>query len=149
MGRKGRHSTVTNPQDNCRPPVIRGQLQVVENFIQMRAMGQQIGNNSNSTRLPDPLDALWLSWGPESWFQTAGAFRSTEAFNTAGRALEAETDPARRRAFFDAKLSAWEDAAPGTMLYRPTEFHAVQNRIRWRPTTLCFLDLRPDNVSFS
>ena len=44
---------------------INARLQVVENFTQMRAEGAQIGNNSNSTRLPDPLGALWISWGPD------------------------------------------------------------------------------------
>ena len=128
---------------------INARLQVVENFSQMRAAGQQIGNNSNSTRLPDPLGSLWLSWGPESWFQTSGAFRSTEAFNAAGRALEGESEPGRRRALFDAMLTAWEEEAPGTVLYQPAEFYAVRSHIRWRPTTFFFMDLRPDNLAFS
>jgi peptide/nickel transport system substrate-binding protein len=127
---------------------INARLQVVENFTQMRAAGQQVGNNSNSTRLPDPLGAIWISWGPDSWFQKSGAFRSTEAFNAAGRALEAETDPARRKALFRQMLDAWEDAAPGTVLYQPAEFYAVRRGIRWRPTTFYFMDLRPDNLAF-
>ena len=127
---------------------ISAQLQVVENFAQMRAEGAQIGNNSNSTRLPDPIGALWISWGPESWFQVSGAFRSTAAFNAAGRALEAETDPQRRRALFEAMLNAWEDAAPGTVLYQPAEFYAVRRSIDWRPYTFYFMDLRPDNLRF-
>lgn len=128
---------------------VRARLQVVENFSQMRGPGQQIGNNSNSTRLPDPLGSLWLSWGPSSWFQTSGAFRSTAAFNAAGRALEAETDPARRRALFAAMLDAWETESPGTVLYQPAEFYAVRSNIRWRPYTFYFMDLRPDNLSFA
>ncbi len=127
---------------------INAKLQVVENFTQMRAEGQQIGNNSNSTRLPDPLGALWISWGPDSWFQTAGAFRSTGDFNAAGRTLEAETDPARRRTLFQAMLTAWEDAAPGTVLYQPAEFYALRSNIRWRPYTFYFMDFRPDNLAF-
>ena len=127
---------------------ISAHLQVVENFTQMRAEGAQVGNNSNSTRLPDPLGALWISWGPESWFQVSGAFRSTAAFNAAGRALEGETDPARRRALFEAMLNAWEDEAPGTVLYQPAEFYAVRRNVAWRPYTFYFMDLRPDNLRF-
>ncbi|MBW6401486.1 ABC transporter substrate-binding protein [Roseomonas sp. HJA6] len=127
---------------------INAKLQVVENFTQMRADGQQVGNNSNSTRLPDPLGALWISWGPASWFQKSGAFATTAEFNAAGRALEAETDPAKRKALFERMLNAWEDAAPGTVLYQPAEFYAVRSNIRWRPTTFYFMDLRPDNLAF-
>ena len=127
---------------------INARLQVVESFAQMRAAGQQIGNNSNSTRLPDPLGALWISWGPSSWFQVNGAFRSTAAFNAAGRALEAETDPARRKALFRQMLDAFEEEAPGTVLYQPAEFYAMRSRVQWRPYTFYFMDLRPDNLRF-
>lgn len=127
---------------------INARLQVVENFTQMRATGQQIGNNSNSTRLPDPLGSIWISWGPNSWFQTSGAFRSTAAFNEAGRALEAETDPAARKALFARMLDAWEEEAPGTVLYQPAEFYAMRRGVRWTPYTFYFMDLRPDNLGF-
>jgi peptide/nickel transport system substrate-binding protein len=127
---------------------INARLQVVENFTQMRADGAQIGNNSNSTRLPDPLGALWISWGPDSYFQKSGAFRSVGAFNTAGRALEAETDPAKRKALFKQLLDAWEDEAPGTVLYQPSEFYALKRNIAWRPYTFYFMDLRNDNLAF-
>ncbi len=128
---------------------INASLQVVESFNQMRADGYQIGNNSNSTRLPDPLGALWISWGPATWFQTSGTFRSTTEFNAAGRALEAETDPARRKALFEQMLNAFEDEAPGTVLYQPAEFYAVRKNINWRPYTFYFMDFRPDNLSFT
>lgn len=127
---------------------VKAKLQVVENFTQMRAEGQQIGNNSNSTRLPDPLGAIWISWGPDSAFQKSGAFKSTAAFNAAGKALEAETDPQKRKALFKAMLDAWEDEAPGTVLYQPAEFYAVRSHVKWRPYTFYFMDLRPDNLSF-
>lgn len=127
---------------------INAELQVVENFNQMRAAGQQIGNNSNSTRLPDPLGSIWLSWGPQSVFQVAKHWTSTQAFNAAGRALEAETDPAKRKQLFKTMLDAWEDEAPGTVLYQPAEFYAVRKHVKWRPYTFYFMDLRPDNLSF-
>lgn len=127
---------------------VKAKLQVVENFTQMRAEGQQIGNNSNSTRLPDPLGAIWISWGPESAFQKSGAFKSTAAFNAAGKALEAETDPEKRKALFKAMLDAFEDEAPGTVLYQPAELYAVRSNVKWRPYTFYFMDLRPDNLAF-
>ncbi len=127
---------------------INASVQVVENFNQMRAAGQQVGNNSNSTRLPDPLGAIWVSWGPDSEFQRARNWTTTAVFNEAGRALEKETDPAKRKALFKTMLDAWEDEAPGAILYRPLEIYGVKKSVKWRPTTFYFMDLRPDNLSF-
>ena len=90
-----------------------------------------------------------IGWGPGSTPQVSKSWTSTAAFNRAGHALEAETDPARRRALFATMLDAWEDEAPGTILYQPAELYAVRSNIRWRPYTFYFMDLRPDNLSFA
>lgn len=130
---------------------IDARLQVVENFQQMQSSGQQVGNTSNSTRFPDPLGALWISWGPASEFQRTKAFAETDAatFNTHGRQLESETDPARRKVMFGQMLDAWEDACPGTILYQPLETYGVKKKVAWRPYSFFFMDLRPDNLSFA
>jgi peptide/nickel transport system substrate-binding protein len=130
---------------------IDARLQVVESFAQMQAAGQQVGNTSNSTRLPDPMGALWISWGPDSEFQQKKWFAAADAapFNEAGRALQAETDPARRKALFATMLDAWEDACPGTILYQPFETYAVKRKVKWTPYSFFFMDLRPDNLSFA
>jgi len=130
---------------------IDARLQVVESFAQMQARGQQVGNTSNSTRFPDPLGALWISWGPNSAFQRNGWFAAEDAaaFNEAGRALEQATELSERRALFTRMLDAWEDACPGTILYQPFETYGVKRRVRWRPYSFFFMDLRPDNLSFS
>jgi peptide/nickel transport system substrate-binding protein len=127
---------------------INASLQVVENSTQLRGPGAQIFNWSNSTRLPDPLGAIWVAWGPSGEIQTSGFWKSAEAFNTAGRALEAETDPAKRKALFAQMLDVWEDEVPATILYQPSEAYAIKRSIAWRPTTFYFMDLRPDNLSF-
>lgn len=127
---------------------INASLQVVENDTGMRGPDAQIFNWSNSTRLPDPLGALWIAWGPGGEIQVSGFWSTPEAFNKAGRALEAETDPAKRKALFGEMLDAWEDEAPGTILYQPSEAYAIKKSIAWRPTTFYFMDLRPDNLSF-
>jgi peptide/nickel transport system substrate-binding protein len=128
---------------------VNADLQVVENFSQMQARGQQVGNTSNSTRFPDPLGALWPSWGPDSGAQRRQEWTTVAAFNAAGRALEIETDPARRRALFAGMLDAWEDECPATVLYQPLESYGVRNHVRWRPCTFYFMDLRPDNLAFA
>ncbi len=128
---------------------VNASLQVVENFTQMRAAGAQVGQWSNSTRLPDPLGALWVSWGPAGIQQRIGQWTNVEAFNAAGAALEAETDLGKRRALFASMLDIWEDECPGTILYQPLETYGVRKNIRWRPYTFFFMDLRPDNLSFA
>jgi peptide/nickel transport system substrate-binding protein len=130
---------------------IDARLQVVESFAQMQARGQQVGNTSNSTRFPDPLGALWISWGPNSSFQRNGWFAAEDArpFNEAGLALERAIDLLERRALFARMLDAWEDACPGTILYQPFETYGVKRRIGWRPYSFFFMDLRPDNLRFS
>ncbi|WP_284179868.1 ABC transporter substrate-binding protein [Rhabdaerophilum sp. SD176] len=130
---------------------INAQLQVVESFAQMQSAGQQVGNTSNSTRFPDPLGALWISWGPNSEFQRSKAFDPGDAaaFNTLGKALESETDPAKRKALFASMLDAWEDACPATILYQPFESYGVKKKISWKPYSFFFMDLRPDNLSFA
>jgi len=45
-------------------------------------------------------------------------------------------------------LDAWEDEAPGTVLYQPAEFYALKRSIAWRPYTFYFMDLRNDNLAF-
>jgi peptide/nickel transport system substrate-binding protein len=127
---------------------VNAELQVVENFTQMNGPGAQIGNWSNSTRLPDPLGALWLSWGPGGPLQARKAWNTADEFNRLGRALEAEVDPAARRALFARLLDVWEDEAPGTVLYQPGEFYVVRRNVRWRPYTFYFMDLRPANLAF-
>ncbi|CAN7348899.1 ABC transporter substrate-binding protein [Bosea sp. LjRoot90] len=128
---------------------INASLQVVENSTQMRGAGAQIFNWSNSTRLPDPLGAIWVAWGPAGEHQISKFWTSAEGFNKAGTALEAEVDPARRKALFTEMLDIWEDEAPATILYQPSEAYAIKKAIAWRPTTFYFMDLRPDNLSFA
>ena len=128
---------------------INASLQVVENSTQMRGANTQIFNWSNSTRLPDPLGAIWVAWGPAGEIQVSKFWTSAQAFNKAGTALEAETDPAKRKALFTQMLDIWEDEAPATILYQPSEAYAIKKSIAWRPTTFYFMDLRPDNLSFA
>jgi len=130
---------------------INAELQVVESFDQMQAKGQQVGNTSNSTRLPDPMGALWVSWGPNADVQRRGWFNADDAkpFNEAGFALEKETDWDKRKQLFAKMLDAWEEACPGTILYQPLESYGIRKSIKWRPYSFYFMDLRADNLQFT
>ncbi len=46
-------------------------------------------------------------------------------------------------------LDAWEDECPATILYQPLESYGVRKNVNWRPYTFYFMDLRPDNLSFT
>ena len=130
---------------------INAELQVVESFAQMQGPGQQIGNTSNSTRLPDPLGAIWPSWGPNTSFQTRGMWAkdSAAAFNEAGRALEVEADPAKRKALWARMLDAWEDESPATILYLPLESYGVRKSLKWQPYSFYYMDLRAYNLGLA
>jgi peptide/nickel transport system substrate-binding protein len=130
---------------------INAALEVVETFPQMSRPGMQIGNTSNSVRLPDPLGSLWVSWAPDATAQASGEWPAASAagFNAAGRALEVETDPAKRRALFETMLTEWETEAPGTILYQPLETYGVRKSITWQPYTFYYMDLRPYNLRFT
>jgi peptide/nickel transport system substrate-binding protein len=129
---------------------INAQLQVVENFDQM-ADGMQIGNTSNSIRIPDPLGSLWVSWGPNASPQVSKQWlpESAAKFNEAGRKLEGETDPAKRKALFETMLTEFETEAPATILYQPLESYGVKKNIKWQPYTFYYMDLRPYNLQFT
>jgi peptide/nickel transport system substrate-binding protein len=129
---------------------INAEIEVVESFSQMHRAGMQIGNNSNSIRMPDPLGSIWVSWSPDASFQATGEWPAESAakFNVAGRALESEIDPAKRAALFETMLTEWETEAPGTVLYQPLETYGVKKSIKWQPYTFYFMDLRPYNLSF-
>jgi peptide/nickel transport system substrate-binding protein len=130
---------------------INAELQVVESFAQMQGPGQQIGNTSNSTRLPDPLGAIWPSWGPNTSFQARGmwAKESAAGFNEAGFALEVEADPAKRKALWARMLDAWEDETPATILYLPLESYGVRKALKWQPYSFYYLDLRSYNLGLA
>jgi peptide/nickel transport system substrate-binding protein len=117
----------------------------------MQGPGFQIGNTSNSIRLPDPLGSLWISWGPNADSQVRGwwSAESAAAFNEAGRALEVETDPAKRKALFARMLDEWEQEAPATLLYQPLESYGVRKGLSWQPYTFYYMDLRPYNLRFA
>ena len=129
---------------------INAELQVVESFAQMSAAGMQIGNTSNSVRLPDPLGSLWVSWSPEASSQITKQWTADSAkkFNEAGRELVGETDPAKRRALFDVMLTEWETEAPATLLYQPLETYGVKKSVKWQPYTFYYMDFRPYNLAF-
>jgi peptide/nickel transport system substrate-binding protein len=130
---------------------INAELQVVESFAQMQGPGQQIGNTSNSTRLPDPLGAIWTSWGPNTSFQVRGMWAkdSAAAFNEAGRALEVEADLPKRRALWARMLDAWEDESPATILYLPLESYGVRKTLKWQPYSFYYMDLRSYNLGLA
>jgi len=105
---------------------------------------------SNSNRFPDPQGSIWPLWGPDNAQQRSGRWpaASADGFNAIGRELEGEMDLEKRRVLFGRLLDAWEDEAPGTVLYRPFETYGVKKNVRWRPYTFYFMDLRPDNLAF-
>ncbi|MCP5156682.1 MAG: ABC transporter substrate-binding protein [Ectothiorhodospiraceae bacterium] len=124
-----------------------------ENWNQTLEEGVDIRPWSNTHRMPDPLGSLVPQWGPNGPVQRNKKFpqrewKAPEAFNVALRAIETETDPARRQAAYRQALDVWMDEVPGTMLYNPLETYARRKAVVWKPYSLYYMDFRPENLRF-
>ncbi|MDQ7249327.1 ABC transporter substrate-binding protein [Dongia sedimenti] len=130
---------------------INVELKVVENLDKIPLDQLMIRNWSNSTRYPDPLGAICVTWGPygsaqktwKSWQEP-----NSTAFNNLCKGLEGTLDQKKRFALEKQLLDTWEDEAPGTLLYQPLETYGVRKTVKWQPYTFYYMDLRPDNLAF-
>ncbi|HTJ59490.1 MAG TPA: ABC transporter substrate-binding protein [Devosiaceae bacterium] len=106
-----------------------------------------VRNWSNSTRYPDPLGAIWVSWGPHGGAQQQWKTWAPTTFNQVGTELETTVDLPKRQALAKQLLDIWEDEAPGTILYQPLETYGVRKSLKWQPYTFYYMDLRPYNLA--
>lgn len=103
---------------------------------------------SNSSVLADPDGCLWRSWGAESSTQ-AQYWTAPDEFNALGVEARTTMDTQTRFDNYQAMLDIWEDEAPGTVLYDPTEFYGVSKSVNWLPYPMYNMDLRAYNLSFN
>lgn len=126
---------------------INATLNVTENLDSMPLDQLMVRNWSNSTRYPDPLGGIWVSWGPFGSAQKTWKIWSSDEFNATGAQLETETDLAKRKALASKLVDIWDDEAPGTFLYQPLETYGVRKTLKWQPYTFYYMDLRPYNLT--
>lgn len=125
------------------------ELEFVESMKQALEPGADVRMISAAFRFPDPLGGGVIpAWGPDSAVQKRGFWTST-AYNDGVAALIAARSPADRRRTFQALLDIFEEEAPGTILYGVNEVFAKRKSVNWTHYPLYYLDLRPDNLSFS
>lgn len=137
-------------QEMWRAVGLNVELQMVENFDQVRGPGAQMYAWSNSYRLPDPAGAINVLWGPTSGIQTKDKYWSAPAaFNEGANALNTAASMADRKVIFGKMLDIFEDEMPMTMLYNPNTTYGVRDNVEWRPYSLYYIDLRPDVFSFA
>lgn len=103
---------------------------------------------SNSSVLADPDGCLWRSWGAESSTQ-AQYWAAPDEFNALGVEARTTLDTQTRYDNYQEMLDIWEDEAPGTVLYDPTEFYGVRTSVNWMPYPMYNMDLRAYNLSFN
>lgn len=124
-------------------------LQVIENFKQVPNKDIMIRNWSNSSRYPDPSGSLITNWGesgnPQRAWKTFTA-PGADLFNAQAAALEKTTVSSDRKAALGKLMDIWEDDAPGTILYQPLETYGVSKKIKWKPYSFYYMDLRPYNL---
>lgn len=124
-------------------------LQNVENLEAVPPEKLSVRNWSNSTRYPDPVGAIWIAWGPGGNAQRVWkSWKAPARFNEVGTALQTEIDVAKRQALAKELLDIWEDEAPGSILFQPTEAYGVRKNVKWQPYTFYYMDLRNYNLDF-
>jgi peptide/nickel transport system substrate-binding protein len=138
-------------QEMWRAVGLNVELRTVENFEQVRkGPGVQMYAHSNSYRLPDPAGGINILWGPRSSNQRAwGYWSAPEEFNKLADALDSASSMPERKKIFSRMLDIFEEEMPMTMLYNPITSYGVRSNINWKPYSLYYMDLRPDNFSFS
>ncbi len=125
---------------------INGKLDIVENTDTITGDLKMVRNWSNSIRYPDPAGGLWNLWGPYNGPQQNKEWTPVE-FNKLGEELDQSSDLAKRRDVFQKMLDAWEDDAPGTILYQPLETYGARKAVNWKPYNFYYMDLRPYNLT--
>ena len=125
---------------------FNAELQMVENFDQMRKPDAAVYAWSNSYRLPDPTGAIHVLWGPTSAIQKKYKYWTSKEFNEASDIVLTSPDMKERYKNFQKMLDIFEDEMPMTMLYNPLETYGVRKKIDWKPYELYFMDFRPDNL---
>jgi peptide/nickel transport system substrate-binding protein len=103
---------------------------------------------SNSSILADPDGSLWRSWGAESG-QQRNYWDAPAEFNELGEEARTTLDEQKRYENYQRMLDIWEDEAPGTVLFDPVEFYAVNLGVNWSPYPFYYMDLRAYNLSFN
>ena len=125
---------------------VNAVLNVTEDLDNIKGNDLMIRNWSNSTRYPDPLGGLWISWGPFGTAQKTYKTWANAEFNDLGTKLETTIDLPARQQLASAMLDIWENDAPGTILYQPLETYGVRKSLKWQPYTFYYMDLRPYNL---
>ncbi len=124
-------------------------LQVIENFKQVPDKDIMIRNWSNSSRYPDPAGSLVTNWGgsgnPQRAWKTFAA-PGADLFNAQAAVLEKAIAASDRKAALSKLIDIWEDDVPGTILYQPLETYGVSTKIKWKPYSFYYMDLRPYNL---
>ncbi len=128
---------------------LKAEVKVVENIDATPMDQYMVSNWSNSSFVADPDGAFWLRWGKETAVQKKLWTPDDPKFNELGQQARQTLDKKFRYDAYQQMLDIWEDEAPGTVLYIPVENYGVRKGIDWLPYSFYYMDLRPDNLTFS
>jgi peptide/nickel transport system substrate-binding protein len=98
----------------------------------------------------DPMRPLWVDWGPSSSRVNAAhkTWGATPRFYELGEKFEAESDLAKRKAYYLQLVDEWEDITPGMYLWRNVSNWAHKKSIHWVPTTTNNMYFGPEFMKF-
>lgn len=129
---------------------INMRLELVESAQMLYQPGADIRMISVAFRFPDPLGGgVIVAFGPNAVPQQQGNWTPTNGYNETGAELMAAQEPAERKRLFQKMLDLFEQDAPATILYAANEIFAKRKTVNWTHYPLYYMDLRPDNLSFS
>lgn len=100
-------------------------------------------NSSTLMFFPDPLSMVLRSHGPNSPFQRRLTAWANAELNASAARLEAETDPALRRALHRRVLQiVAEEDPPCIVLHDNATLYGVRRDVAWRPVPSVIMDFR-------
>lgn len=128
---------------------INVELEIKENWGQINDDQLMSRNWSNGFWMADPVAPLTSDWHSNSGAKKRYLWDAPEEFGAMLDKIRTLPDGADRTAAFRRAIDIWDDEAPATPLYRPYELYGVKKNIGWRPVSFEWMDLRPNNLSFS
>ena len=126
---------------------VNAEVVILDNVYNDGTQNVMVTNWSNSSFTADPDGAFWLRWGEGTGTQREFWTPENPRFNELGKAARKTLDKQFRYDAYQEMLDIFEEEAPGTELYIPTENYGVRANIEWLPYSFYYMDLRPDNLA--
>lgn len=122
------------------------ELAILENFDQITRGKHDIRNFATTLVYQDPSAAIWRLFNPKVVAGRGWGF-ANEKFDTLGKILDTDPDPAARRDAFAQMADIWEYEDPmGAILFQGAMYYGQRKDLKWHPYPLQFMDFSRRNL---